>query len=63
MHHHMNGTVGLLKAITDDFIVLSINRLQSKINRLKCVGEIIGNKQGYIKDLIKADIAKDGDAE
>ena len=37
MHHHTNAAVGPFKAITDNFIVLSINRLQSKINRLKCV--------------------------
>ena len=61
MHHHTNAAVGPFKAITDNFIVLSINRLQSKINRLKCVREIIGNKQEYIKDLIEADITKDGE--
>lgn len=56
MHHHTNGAVGLLKTITDDFIALSINWPFGKINRLKCVREIIGNK-------IKADIAKGGDVE
>ena len=61
MHHHTNGAVGLLKTITDDFIALSINWPFGKINRLKCVREIIGNKQEYIKDLIEADITKDGE--